>query len=620
VRLRHAILRGALGLAEGARLPPVIMNWVFIVASASHSAPLLDRLRTAGVSIYSSGGKRGSVDVELKRQLQAFASMLLRREGVRVYIASGDCDFAADLRLLQEAGFEAGVIANASSRRAYVDQAEHVLSWEALVAQATGGGASGAAEPPALKARRLKSAPGGGAGGRGRDRDAAASPVAAAGAPVRERRARAADKAAGRASRGAGGGGGGADRGELQQHPKLPRRADGGAPARHGSGSGTASGPRGSAAPAAARGGAAGGPSASDAAAAAAAAAWCDGIAAWAASTKAFSSAPHGGLPLVELGARVAHLRPAGPVAEHLRLKVVLAGDAKRRFVFDGDGADAAVRLRPKRPAAAAATAGGGSGATKAPASLPTAARGSGTAAAGAGATAARGAATQPRPRDGGAPARHSSGGTAGATGGPRGSAAPAAARGGAAGGPSASDAAAAAAAAAWCDGIAAWAASTKAFSSAPHGGLPLVELGARVAHLRPAGPVAEHLRLKAVLAGDAKRRFVVDGDGGPSARQPQPPPPPPAAPPPAPRAARSSGAVAAAVLWLKPPPGSRWCCAWRLLVAPGVVALKVCVTFACATDCTRSLAVVHAPARRPVARRRSMHRHRRRRRGSPAT
>jgi hypothetical protein len=78
---------------------------------------------------------------------------------------------------------------------------------------------------------------------------------------------------------------------------------------------------------------------------------WCDRIAAWAATSK---SLPPRGLPLIELGALVARLRPAGPAGDQLKLKAVLAGDAKRRFVIEGEGADASARLRPKRPAGAA--------------------------------------------------------------------------------------------------------------------------------------------------------------------------------------------------------------------------------------------------------------------------
>ena len=130
--------------------PPPRLTWQYFAgtateATAAASADIEENLRIVGAVVINAGPKRGAVDVMLKSRV---AAMLLEQRDVPaevkashvVVIASGDRDFAHEVRGLQLEGLRVGVLCNEQARDAYVGLADMYGLWPTLLAAASGRG------------------------------------------------------------------------------------------------------------------------------------------------------------------------------------------------------------------------------------------------------------------------------------------------------------------------------------------------------------------------------------------------------------------------------------------------------------------------------------------------
>ena len=129
---------------------------VLCVHPERYPIPLKNSLRTRGVQMLDAGPKRGAVDTHLKGYLNdLLVDYLLEQgsslsgEGSRageggsassrrwVWLASGDADFAGDVRRARKCGFKVGIIHGAASNADFFGQADASLTWDNVLADCT---------------------------------------------------------------------------------------------------------------------------------------------------------------------------------------------------------------------------------------------------------------------------------------------------------------------------------------------------------------------------------------------------------------------------------------------------------------------------------------------------
>lgn len=177
--LRHCLLASG-GLSSTANTRLVCVH------PDRYPMPLKNSLRTRGVQMLDAGAKRGAVDTHLKSYLNDLLIETLleaKRPGERwLWLASGDADFAGDLRRARRCGFRVGVIHGLASNQDYYGQSDATVNWDAIIAECTAGGgrkgSAGAAD--AAGGAEL----GGGGGAVVAAEAAAQAPLALPGAPV----------------------------------------------------------------------------------------------------------------------------------------------------------------------------------------------------------------------------------------------------------------------------------------------------------------------------------------------------------------------------------------------------------------------------------------------------
>ena len=105
--------------------------------------PLMNSLRTRGVTMLDAGPKRGAVDTYLKGYMNdEVVDTLLQGGGPGakgmgerwIFVASGDSDFAMDARRARRAGFRVGIIYGVSSSVDFTKQADAAIPWAAILA------------------------------------------------------------------------------------------------------------------------------------------------------------------------------------------------------------------------------------------------------------------------------------------------------------------------------------------------------------------------------------------------------------------------------------------------------------------------------------------------------
>ena len=140
--LGEALLAHCLAASGAARAAPVAARLV-CVHPERYPMPLKNSLRTRGVQMLDAGSKRGAVDTHLKNFFNdAIVDALL--EGARgpaasggrwMWLASGDADFAGDVRRARRCGFRVGIIHGAASSADYTEHADASVKWEAVLAE-----------------------------------------------------------------------------------------------------------------------------------------------------------------------------------------------------------------------------------------------------------------------------------------------------------------------------------------------------------------------------------------------------------------------------------------------------------------------------------------------------
>ena len=101
--------------------------------------PLKNSLRTRGVQMLDAGPKRGAVDTHLKSYLNdLLLDSVLEGEGALgrggwIWLASGDADFAGDMRRARKCGFKVGILYGVASNADYFSQADAAVKWEAVL-------------------------------------------------------------------------------------------------------------------------------------------------------------------------------------------------------------------------------------------------------------------------------------------------------------------------------------------------------------------------------------------------------------------------------------------------------------------------------------------------------
>jgi hypothetical protein len=156
--------------ASGAQACPVAR--LVCVHPERYPIPLKNSLRTRGVQMLDAGPKRGAVDTHLKCFLNdAIVDALLEEggggggragggRGTRwLWLASGDSDFAGDVRRARRCGFRVGIIHGAASNADYFEHADATVQWSAVLAECEkraagkrGSGGGGSASEAAAEA------------------------------------------------------------------------------------------------------------------------------------------------------------------------------------------------------------------------------------------------------------------------------------------------------------------------------------------------------------------------------------------------------------------------------------------------------------------------------------
>ena len=151
--LASALLLAAEILAHGS---PRNGGRVIAVHAARFALPLLKSLRLCGVTLLDAGPKRGAVDCALKGALNDVLvdSLLTSRQSGDVpagdawlFVCSGDCDFADDVRRARRAGFRVGVVFSDATNVDFIAQADVALPWSAVLDIAHSSVRSGVAAP-----------------------------------------------------------------------------------------------------------------------------------------------------------------------------------------------------------------------------------------------------------------------------------------------------------------------------------------------------------------------------------------------------------------------------------------------------------------------------------------
>jgi hypothetical protein len=212
--LGEALLAHCVAASGAARAAPVAARLV-CVHPERYPIPLKNSLRTRGVQMLDAGSKRGAVDTHLKNFFNdSIVDALLEgarggaRAGRWMWLASGDADFAGDVRRARRCGFKVGIIFGAASSADYTEHADASVRWDAVLAECE---------------RRVAEKRGaeGGSGGGGGVSASSASPARSAGP--------AASEAPAAAPPGTSGGGGGPE--ATAQAAQEGRSAGGAAPA-----------------------------------------------------------------------------------------------------------------------------------------------------------------------------------------------------------------------------------------------------------------------------------------------------------------------------------------------------------------------------------------------------
>ena len=117
-----------------------------LVAVVPHRfpAPLRKSLHLAGIVAKDAGDKRGAVDIALKDLVNdVVVDFALRRRRAALggaptflFIASGDGDFAGDVRRARRAGLRVGLIYPAASPAGFIRLADLALPWTAVLERA----------------------------------------------------------------------------------------------------------------------------------------------------------------------------------------------------------------------------------------------------------------------------------------------------------------------------------------------------------------------------------------------------------------------------------------------------------------------------------------------------
>jgi hypothetical protein len=177
--LGEALLAHCLAASGAARAAPVAARLV-CVHPERYPMPLKNSLRTRGVQMLDAGSKRGAVDTHLKNFFNdAIVDALL--EGARgpaasggrwMWLASGDADFAGDVRRARRCGFRVGIIHGAASSADYTEHADASVKWEAVLAECE------------RRVAEKRSSSGGGGGGGGEGASASGGSPARGAAPA----------------------------------------------------------------------------------------------------------------------------------------------------------------------------------------------------------------------------------------------------------------------------------------------------------------------------------------------------------------------------------------------------------------------------------------------------
>ncbi len=153
--LASALLVAAETLAHGS---PRNGGRVIAVHAPRFALPLLKSLRTCGVTLLDAGPKRGAVDCALKGALNDVLvdALLAARQSSPaaagdswLFVCSGDCDFADDVRRARRAGFRVGVVFSDATNVDFIAQADVALPWSAVLDIAHASVRSGGAAAPA---------------------------------------------------------------------------------------------------------------------------------------------------------------------------------------------------------------------------------------------------------------------------------------------------------------------------------------------------------------------------------------------------------------------------------------------------------------------------------------
>lgn len=131
--------------ASGADTQTSTMARLVCVHPERYPIPLKNSLRTRGVTMLDAGSKRGAVDTHLKAYLNdtivdtlleagggSASSASLRRW---VWLASGDADFAGDVRRARRCGFKVGIIHGAASSPDFFEHCDAHVRWDAVLAE-----------------------------------------------------------------------------------------------------------------------------------------------------------------------------------------------------------------------------------------------------------------------------------------------------------------------------------------------------------------------------------------------------------------------------------------------------------------------------------------------------
>jgi NYN domain len=161
------------------------LRWqMFLPANAAPDVK--KQLDTNGISVVASGPKASSVDFKLKEAVADFRDEHRDagpafHEQTAVLLASGDSDFAPEVRQLKREGYIVVVVSLPVVRAAYIEQAHFVLSWAHMLKSAT---AARTAPPPSKSSGIAGRGDGAGhlARGGGRDLSGTSFPAVKAGA------------------------------------------------------------------------------------------------------------------------------------------------------------------------------------------------------------------------------------------------------------------------------------------------------------------------------------------------------------------------------------------------------------------------------------------------------